>query len=264
VLISEFIKNYKVNQIVNPDVEQLIDKCLSELKTFYGYEGDNYEPNNWGLDVLKDEESRLNQDPDELIRYVEDVSIQMGNEVEFNILSGTKDRIYKYKNRTVLTGVDDKLIDIDFIKIPLLLAMRELIKVYPQEHPMVTSIVKITRLITCSEQLRLLIKLSDLWCDLSQRNFDQSKVDERDVKHDLKPMNKLKKEVVFGLVNDELKKNKSTSITDLVKLVKKPFEDKIDDINLEGKVSESDQDEFLNNVKPITFKRWVTEAIKQP
>ena len=77
-------------------------------------------------------------------------------------------------------------------------------------------------------------------------------------------MNKLKKELVFGLVNEELKKNKSTSITDLVKLIKKPFESKIDDINLEGKISESDQDEFLNNVKPITLKRWVTEATKQP
>jgi hypothetical protein len=264
VLISEFIKNYKVNQVVNPDIEQLIDKCLSELKTFYGYEGDNYEPSNWGLDVLTDEENRLKQDPDELIRYVEDVSIQMGNEVEFNISSGTKDRVYKYKNRTVLTDVDDKLIDIDFIKIPLLLAMRELIKVYQQEHPIVSSIVKITRLITCSEQLRLLIKLSNLWGDLSQRNYDQNTVNEANVKHDLKPMNKLKKEIVFGLVNDELKKNKSTSITDLVKLIKKPFEKKINEINLEGKISESDQDEFLNNVKPIAFKRWVTESTKQP
>lgn len=264
MLISEFIKNYKVNKVVNPDVEQLIDKCLSELKTFYGYEGDNYEPCNWGLDVLTDEENRLNQDPDELIRYVEDISLQMGNEAEFNISSGTKGRVYKYQNRTLLTDVDDKLIDIDFIKIPLLLAMKELIKVYQQEHPMVSSIVKITQLITCTDQLRLLIKLSNLWGDLSQRNYDQSKVDDKSVKHDLKPMNKLKKEIVFGLVNDELKKNKSTSITDLVKLIKKPFESKIDDINLEGKISESDQDEFLNNVKPITLKRWVTEATKQP
>jgi len=263
VLISEFIKNYKVNQVVNPDVEQLIDKCLSELKTFYGYEGDNYEPNNWGLDVLTDEENRLNQDPDELIRYVEDVSIQMGNETEFNISSGTKDRVYKYQDRTVLTDVDDKLIDIDFIKIPLLLAMKELIKVYQQEHPMVSSIVKITRLITCSEQLRLLIKLSNLWGDLSQRNYDQSKVDQKNVKHDLKPMNKLKKKVVFSLVSDELKKNKSTSITDLIKLIKEPFEDEIDNINNSKEISLSDQDEFLNDVKPIAFKRWVTEATKQ-
>ena len=260
MLISEFIKNYKVNQVVNPDVEQLIDKCLSELKTFYGYEGDNYEPNNWGLDVLTDEENRLNQDPDELIRYVEDVSIQMGNEAEFNISSGTKDRVYKYQNRTVVKGIDEKLIDIDFIKIPLLLAMRELINVYQQEHPMVSSIVKITGLITCSEQLRLLIKLSHLWDDLSQRNFDQSKVDERDVKHDLKPMNKFKKEIVFGLVGEELKKDKSKSIKELVKLTKKPFENKIDKITLGNTISKSDIVEFLYDVKLTTFKRWVTEA----
>lgn len=260
MLISEFIKNYKVNKVVNPDVEQLIDKCLSELKTFYGYEGDNYDPSSWGLDVLTDEENRLNQDPDELIRYVEDVSIQMGNETEFNISSGTKNRVYKYQDRTMLTDVDDKLIDIDFIKIPLLLAMKELIKVYQQEHPIVSSIIKITRLITCSEQLRLLIKLSNLWGDLSQRNYDQNKVNERDVKHDLKPMNKLKKKVVFGLVNDELKKDKSKSIKELVKLTKKPFEKEIDTITLGNTIPESDLVEFLYDVKLSTFKRWVTEA----
>ncbi len=260
MLISEFIKNYKVNEVVNPDVEQLIDKCLSELKIFYGYEGDNYEPNNWGLDVLTDEESRLKQDPDELIRYVEDVSIKMGNETKFNISSGTKDRVYKYRDITILKDTNKNLIDTDFIKIPLLLAMKELINVYQHQHPTVSTIVKITQLITCSNQLRLLIQLSNLWGDLSRRNYDQRKVDETNVKHDLKPMNKLKKKVVFDLVNDELKKDKSKSIKELVKLTKKPFENKIDKITLGNTISKSNIVEFLYDVKLTTFKRWVTEA----
>ena len=106
----------------------------------------------------------------------------------------------------------------------------------------------------------MMVALNCLWILETTRNYDQSKVDDKNVKHDLKPMNKLKKVIVFGLVNDELEKNKSTSITNLVKLIKKPFEKKINDINKSKQISLNDQDEFLNDVKPIAFKRWVTEA----
>lgn len=168
--------------------------------------------------------------------------------------------LFQYKKRPLFKVNEHTVTHNNYRIIPLLLAMKDLTRVYKEETPDPEVMVRVTRLIECYDKIYMMVSLNCLWICETTRNFDQSKVDERDVKHDLKPMNKLKKVIVFGLVNDELNKDKSKSITDLIKLIKKPFGNKIDDINNSKEISLNDQDEFLNDVKPITFKRWVAEA----
>ncbi len=263
MLISKFIENYEINQVTIPEVEGLIEECLTKLQPFYGYRGDVFSPNTWDLGLLREEENIVKQDSDELIRYVDAISLQMTNEAMFNISSDTKNRVYKYKDRTKITLPNGKLLTNDFIKVPLILALNDLLKTYNQEQPEVSNIIRATKLIACSEQLRLLIQLSHLWVDLSKRNYDQKQLDDKHVKFDQKPMNKLRKKIVFDLVKKQLQTNKPKTVDSMVKVIRKELNNKIDELyqSKENVISISDEDELLNEVKPITLKRWITEAI---
>lgn len=265
MLISEFIEHYEINKVTNPEVEGLIEQCLTNLHPFYGYKGDVYSPDNWKLERLGSEELWTQQDPDELLQYVNAISLQMANEAEFNVSSGTQDRVYKYKDRTKTTKPNGETLTIDFIKIPLLMAMKDLLVIYQQEQPEVSNIIRATKLIACSEQLRLLIQLSHLWEDLSKRNYDQKQLDDKHVKFDKKPMNKLRKEIVFDLVKSQLQTNKAKTVDSMAKVIRKELNNKIDQLHQskENVISISDEDELLNEVKPITLKRWITEAITE-
>jgi len=262
MLISEFIENYEINQVSTPEVESLIEQCLTNLQPFYGFNADVFLSKNWEFDLLNEEQLLIKQDSDELIRYVDDISLQMSNEAMFNISSDTNKRAYKYKDRTQITLPSGKLLTTDFIKVPLILALNDLLKIYNQEQPEISYIIRATRLIACTEQLRLLIQLSYLWEDLSKRNYDQKQLDDKHLKFDQKPMNKLRKEIVFDLVKNQLQMNKAKTVDSMVKVIRKELNNKIDELyqSEENVISISDEDELLNEVKPITLKRWISEA----
>jgi hypothetical protein len=259
LLISEFLNTDQLEEIENEQVEYLIGECLSKIHTVFGFNDGWNSPDEWVFDGLNEKEEELSGiKPDEFITRINNSFFEMSGSVMMTMYQPKT--LFHYKKRPLFKVNEHTVIYNNYRVIPLLLAMRDLTRVSKEETPDPEVMVRVTRLIECYDKIYMMVSLNCLWICETTRNYDQNQVDDKNVKHDLKPMNKLKKVIVFGLVDDELDKDKSKSITDLVKLIKKPFENKIDDINNSKEVSLNDQDEFLNDVKPITFKRWVTEA----
>ncbi|WP_077343278.1 hypothetical protein [Pseudocolwellia agarivorans] len=179
---------------------------------------------------------------------------------------------YTYKDRTKLTNADGSLVTIDAVKIPLLLAMKDLIQAHLHEQNSISLIIRATKLISASNHLRLLIRLSEQWEDSQNRridkgivnNADKPPINDKEVQYDEKPMNKLRKEIVFDLVKNHVSNNQEQTTDSMVKVIRKQLNDKLDVLNQSDQktISLSDQDELLNEVKPITLKRWINEAFE--
>lgn len=262
MLISEFLNTDQLEEIENEQVEYLIGECLSKIHTVFGFNDGWNSPDEWVFDGLNEKEEELSGiKPDEFITSINNSFFEMSGSVMMTMYQPKT--LFHYKKRPLFKVNEHTVIYNNYRVIPLLLAMRDLTRVYKEETPDAEVMVRVTRLIECYDKIYMMVALNCLWILETTRNYDQSKVDDKNVKHDLKPMNKLKKVIVFGLVKDELSRDKSTSITNLVKLIKEPFEKKINEINKSKQISLNDQDEFLNDVKPIAFKRWVTEATNQ-
>jgi hypothetical protein len=259
VLISEFLNTDQLEDIENNQVEELIIECLSKIHVVYGFNDGWNNPEEWVFDELNKKEEELNGiKSDEFITNINKSFFEMSGSVMTTMYQPKS--LFQYKKRPLFKVNEHTVTHNNYRIIPLLLAMKDLIRVYKEETPDSEVMVRVTRLIECYDKIYMMVSLNCLWICETTRNYDPNQVDDKNVKHDLKPMNKLKKVIVFGLVNDELNKDKSKSITDLVKLIKKPFENKIDTITLGNTIPESDLVEFLYDVKPTTFKRWVTEA----
>jgi len=182
-------------------------------------------------------------------------------------------QFYTYKDRTKLTNADGSLVTIDAIKIPLLLAMKDLIQAHLREQDNISLIIRATKLISASNHLRLLIRLSEQWEDSQNRridkgianNTDKPPINNKEAQYDEKPMNKLRKEIVFDLVKIHVSNNQEQTIGSMAKVIRKQLHDKLDVLNQSDQkaISLSDQDELLNEVKSITLKRWINEAIKE-
>lgn len=180
---------------------------------------------------------------------------------------------YTYKDRTKLTNADGNLVTIDAVKIPLLLAMKDLIQAHLHDQNSISLIIRATKLISASNHLRLLIRLSKQWVDSQNRridkgianNADKPPVNDKEEQYDEKPMNKLRKEIVFDLVKIHVSNNQEQTTDSMVKVIRKELNNKINELyqSKENVISISDEDELLNEVKPITLKRWINEAITE-
>ena len=180
---------------------------------------------------------------------------------------------YTYKDRTKLTNADGSLVTIDAVKIPLLLAMKDLIQAHLHEKNRISLIIRATKLISASNHLRLLVRLSEQWEDSQNRRIDKGiannagkpPINDKEEQYDKKPMNKLRKKIVFDLVKNHLSNNQKQATDSMVKVIRNELHNKLDALNQSDQktISLSDQDELLNEVKPITLKRWINEAITE-
>ncbi len=86
-MISEFIRNNKFSDVVNPHVKELIWDCLSNLHPVFGcnLEWDN--PDNWMLEELEQFSDSIHIDSDSLLNSVKQSTDLMVSSIDVSLLT---------------------------------------------------------------------------------------------------------------------------------------------------------------------------------
>ena len=112
MLISEFIKQNQIDNVVNPHVVQLITQCLTDLHPVYGCDTDWNNPDNWMFQGLERDIANLKTNSDDLLESVNQSTLSMSNDITKSLLcwmDKTKQKPLGEKpmvKQTVILGID--------------------------------------------------------------------------------------------------------------------------------------------------------------
>ena len=81
MLISEFIEQNQINNVVNPHVVPLITQCLTGLHLVYGCDTNWNNPDNWMFEELERDVTNLKITPDHLLESVNQSTTLMSNDI---------------------------------------------------------------------------------------------------------------------------------------------------------------------------------------
>jgi len=174
-------------------------------------------------------------------------------------------QFYTYKDRTKLTNADGNLVTIDAVKIPLILAMKDLIQAHLGDQDNVSLIIRATKLISASKHLRLLIRLSEQWEDSQNRRIDKN----ANTTIDSDPINVEKIKILKKLVDEKMTENSKLTPDQLYTELNTKFYGELDDSIKNGKLSELDKnskskpnskyERDISITNDNLIKRWIKE-----
>jgi len=255
LLISEFIKQDKIDTTKYKQVERLIIECLIPLHSVYGFDDNYFDHNNWVLESVDKEENNLKPLPNDLIDIVRSTTNTMTGEIKFSTY--TNSGLFKYKKKTLFRIDNEIIVDREYYFKPLFWALKRLVSIHDEEHPSIDEVIEITKLIECSRQLDLLVQLNWLWICETQKNFNPEQVTKRNQDFDNQPINIEKKKELQNLVICELLKNDKLTISELRKITKLDYENKLNELYNSDIIGEDDIE-----VSNSTVTRWIEEGIQ--
>lgn len=297
--ISEFIQQDKIDETCNPIVEKLIEQALSKLHELYGTDGGwaIKELDAAELDVGVTEDQLIQDvehysfwmsnyiymamyvgDTKTLIRElrIEQASGQsrklkfdgheyapLPDEYVTAVTDSLGNKMYKYKTRPLFKINGQLVVDATVYEKPLILALQHLITIFDNPSPDVAVVYKATKLIDSALTCQLLVQLNINWiCEMS-RNTNFQGITAQQKEFDEEPVNKIRKDALMPFAFDHLLKDGSLTVTELYKLIEKPYQKKLVKLYYEGQINDYDapekEDIDITKVSKSVMERWLTE-----
>ena len=133
MLISEFLNTDQLEEIENEQVGYLIGECLSKIHTVFGFNDGWNNPDEWVFDGLNEKEEELSGiKPDEFITSINNSFFEMSGSVMMTMYQPKS--LFHYKKRPLFKVHEHTVIYNTYRVIPLLLAMKDLTRVYTGDH----------------------------------------------------------------------------------------------------------------------------------
>ncbi|MCP4987888.1 MAG: hypothetical protein GY928_18105 [Colwellia sp.] len=251
MLISEFLNTDQLEDIENNQVEELIIECLSKIHAVYGFNDGWNNPDEWMFDELNEKEKELSGiKADEFITSINKSFFEMSGSVMMTMYQPKT--LFQYKKRPLFKINEITITNSNYRITPLLLAMRDLTRVYEEETPDIEVIVGITRLIECYDKIYMMVSLNCLWVCEAQRNVNKS-IESKLTEFDKKPVNIIKREALGNLVVSLLLDDESLTVEAIKKAVIGDYNKKLDELYRDDIIDEDDMD----NVSPSVMVRWI-------
>jgi hypothetical protein len=248
VLISNFLNTDQLEDIENNQVEEFIIECLSKIHVVYGYDFDWNNPDTWMFDELNEKEEELTGiKPNEFITNINNSFVKMTNSVMMGLYQ--LPTLFQYKKRTLVVDVDHQIT-------PLLLAMRDLTRVYKEETPNNDVMITINKLIDCSDKIHMMIALNNLWILETQRNVNKS-IESKLNDFDKEKVNVIRRETLDGLVITLLLDDESLTVEQIRKQVVGDYTDKLEGLYNNGVISDDDVSGDVCKISKTVMVRWI-------
>lgn len=269
--LSEFIRKKSIRTVDNPHLYKLISDGLQRLHLVFGYDYDWDDPDKWVLEELDQFIESTEITPEQLLDSVDESLNLIVNSIDDSLLTDVtiindekpvvrfdglitnrsgkplkkKKSLFKYPDKPLFRLNGKVIVDQHYYIIPLTLGLNQLITLIDDKTPDLESVVMATRLIECSEKIRLLVNINILWICESQKNYNPDKMNQRSAKFDSDPNNIKKKDVLRKMVSEIIEDNPDTDKPQLIKI-----------INTRVKLSDLE-------LSPSVLKRWVSEILNE-
>lgn len=251
MLISEFLNKDQLEEIENKQVEELIIECLEKIHVVYGFNEGWNNPDEWVLDELNGKEEEISGfKSDEFITSINNSFFEMSGSVMKTMYQPKT--LFQYKKRPLFKINKQTVTYNNYRVIPLLLAMRDLTRVYKEETPDPEVIVRVTRLIECYDKIYMMVSLNCLCVLETQRNVNKS-IESKLTEFDKKQVNIIKREELGNLVVSLLLDDESLTVEEIRKQVKGDYNKKLNELYHEDIINEDDMD----NVSKSVMVRWI-------
>jgi len=255
VLISEFLNTDQLEEIENEQVEMLINECLSKIHVVYGYDLDWDQINTWMFDELNEKEEELSGiNTSEFINDISNSFIKMTNSVMMGLYQ--LPTLFQYKKRTLFTISGNVVVDVDHQITPLLLAMRDLTRVYKEETPNNDVMVKVNKLIDCCDKIHMMIALNNLWILETTRNVNKT-IESKLTEFDREEVNVIRRGELDGLVITLLLDDESLTVEQIRKQVVGDYTDKLEELYNNGVISDDEVSGDVCKVSKTVMVRWI-------
>jgi hypothetical protein len=255
VLISNFLNTDQLEDIENNQVEEFIIECLSKIHVVYGYDFDWNNPDTWMFDELNEKEEELTGiKPNEFITNINNSFVKMTNSVMMGLYQ--LPTLFQYKKITLFTIGNKVVVDVDHQITPLLLAMRDLTRVYKEETPNNDVMITINKLIDCSDKIHMMIALNNLWILETQRNVNKS-IESKLNDFDKEKVNVIRRETLDGLVITLLLDDESLTVEQIRKQVVGDYTDKLEGLYNNGVISDDDVSGDVCKISKTVMVRWI-------
>lgn len=255
MLISEFLNTDQLEEIENGQVEELIIECLSKIHIVYGYDFDWNTPDTWMFDELNEKEDELmGIKPSEFITSINNSFVKMTNSVMMGLYQ--LPTLFQYKKRTLFTISDKVVVDVDHQITPLLLAMRDLTRVYKEETPNNEVMITVNKLVNCCEKIHMMVALNCLWVLETKRNVNKS-IESKLSEFDKEKVNIIRRGELDGLVVTLLLNDETLTVEEIRKQVVGDYTDKLKGLYNQGVISDDDVSGDVCKISKTVMVRWI-------
>lgn len=255
MLISEFLNTDQLEEIENEQIEYLINECLEKIHVVYGFDDGWNNPDEWMFDELNEKEEELTGiKPYDFITSINNSFVKMTNSVMMGLYQ--LPTLFQYKNRTLFTIGNKVVVDVDHQITPLLLAMRDLTRVYKEETPNNDVMVTVNKLVDCSDKIHMMIALNNLWILETQRNVNKS-IESKLTTFDKEEVNVIRRGELDGLVVTLLLDNETLTVEEIRKQVVGDYNKKLDELYNKGEINDKDVSGDVCKVSKSVMVRWI-------
>jgi hypothetical protein len=257
VLISEFLNTDQLEEIENEQVEELIIKWLSQIHVVYGYNLEWNDTDTWMFDELNEKEESLSSiNTVEFITDINNSFVKMTNSVMMGLYQ--LPTLFQYKKRTLFTLNNKVVVDINHQITPLLLAMRDLTRVYKEETPNNEVMITVNKLVDCCDKVFMMVALNNLWILETTRNVNKT-IESRLTTFDKKPVNVIRRGELDGLVITLLLDNETLTVEQIRKQVVGDYSKLLNKLYNKGDISDEDvgDSEDVCKVSKSVMVRWI-------
>lgn len=257
MLISEFLNTDQLEDIENKQVEELIIKCLSQIHIVYGFNDGWDNPEYWVFDGLNEKEEELSGI--NTVEFIDDINnsfVTMTNSVMMGLYQ--LPTLFQYKKRTLFTITNKVVVDVNHQITPLLLAMRDLTRVYKEETPSIEVMINVNKLVDCCDKVFMMVALNNLWILETTRNVNKT-IESRLTAFDKKPVNVIRRGELDSLVVTLLLDNETLTVEQIRKQVVGDYSKLLNELYNKGDISDEDvgDSEDVCKVSPSVIVRWI-------